>query len=90
MKTNSLQDPRLARQVLGRPRFKRHIGIPYKDSIEYKIIQKKKELGMTPSAPKHQMFFLGEWRDVSSERYYELIRINQSLPETKRFSLRIL
>ena len=88
MKTNDLQDPRLARRVLGRPRIKRR-GIPYKESIEYKIIQKKKELGMIPSAPKHQMFFMGEWTNISVERYYELVKVNQSLPSNKRFSLRI-
>lgn len=87
MKTNDLQDPRLARQVLGRPRIKRR-GIPYKESIEYKIIQKKKALGLLPSAPKYQMFFMGDWRNISSERYYELVKVNQSLPEHKRFSLR--
>lgn len=88
MKTNDLQDPRLARQVLGRPRIKRK-GIPYKESIEYKIIQKKKELGITPSAPKHQMFFMGEWVNISFERYYELVKVNQSLSIHMRFSLRI-
>lgn len=88
MKTNDLQDPRLARQVLGRPRIKRR-GVPYKESIEYKIIQKKKELGMVPSAPKHQMFFMGEWMDISVERYYELVKVNQSLSINICFSLRI-
>lgn len=88
MTTNDLQDPRLARQVLGRFRIKRR-GIPYRESIEYKIIQKKKELGMTPLAPKHQMFFMGEWMDISVERYYELVKVNQSLSINMRFSLRI-
>ena len=44
---------------------------------------------MIPSAPKHQMFFMGEWMDISIERYYELVKVNQSLPSNKRFSLRI-
>ena len=88
MKTNDFQDPRLARQVLGRPRIKRR-GIPYRESIEYKIIQKKKELGMNPYAPKHQMFFMGEWQNISSERYFELLRVNKSLPESKRFLVRL-
>ena len=88
MITNDLQDPRLARQVLGRLRIKRR-GVPYRESIEYKIIQKKKELGMAPFAPKHQMFFMGEWMDISVERYYELVKVNQSLSINMRFSLRI-
>lgn len=88
MKTNDLQDPRLIRQVLGRPRIKRR-GVPYRESIEYKIIQKKRELGMIPSAPKHQMFFMGEWIEISVDRYYELVKVNQTLSIDIRFSLRI-
>jgi hypothetical protein len=89
MLLNSLQDSRLARQVLGRPRIKRR-GIPYRESIEYKIIQKKKELGMNPYAPKYQMFFMGDWVNISYERYCEIIKINITLPEHKRFLVQLI
>ena len=79
MKTNSFQDPRLARAVLGRKRIhiRRSIGVPVRESIEYKIIQKKKELGLNSRTPQYQMLFLGEWRNITEEQYLECIKLNQ-------------
>lgn len=90
MKTNDLSDPRLARQVLGRKRIRRCtvIAVPVRESIEYKIIQKKKELGMI-GVPCYQVMMFGEWQGISFERYSDLQRTNQSLPVDKQFKLRL-
>lgn len=79
MKTNSFQDPALARAVLGRKRVRRHIisAVPVRESIEYKIIRLKKELKMdSKKAIEYQVFFLGEWTTCSLERYLEWKSIN--------------
>lgn len=82
MKTNSLQDPRLERAILGRKRVRVHriTGVPVRESIEYKIIQLKKELGHdSKKAIKYQVFFLGEWTTCSLERYREWKSINPNI-----------
>ena len=80
MKTNSFQDPRLERAILGRRRVRVHkvSGIPVHESIEYKIIQKRKELGMT-DMPKYQVFFFGEWKTVSKEDYLQCKQLNMNV-----------
>lgn len=72
MITNSLQDPRLGRAVLGRKRV--HIykvrGVIASESIEAKIISLKRELGKEQVKPaQYQVMFLGEWTNCTSETY---------------------
>lgn len=90
MKTNSFQDPALARAILGRPRVRRRIitAVPVRESIEYKIIQKKKELDMI-GVPCYQVLMFGDWHNISFERYLEYQQTNQSLPVDKQFKLRL-
>ena len=71
MKTNDFSDPRLREAVLGqvkkrRPRIK---GLPVRKTIEYRIIQLKKELGYDPKTPQYQIMMFGEWRNMSLEDY---------------------
>lgn len=82
MKTNSFQDPRLERAVLGRKRVRVHrvTGIPVHESIEYKIIQLKKELGHdSKKAVQYQVLIFGEWRNVSIEDYQECKHLNMNV-----------
>ena len=68
MKTlRSFQDPRLERAALGRKRVRVHrvTGIPVHESVEYKILQLKKELGKQPVSVKYQYKLFGEWYDTS-------------------------
>lgn len=71
MKTNSLQDPRLQRAVMGRKRIRvrKVTGVPVKESVEYRILQLKKELGYDPKTPRYQIMMFGEWRNMSLEDY---------------------
>ena len=63
----SLQDQRLERAVLGRKRVhvRRVTGVPVRESVEYKILQLKKELGKEPVPMKYQYRLFGEWHDTS-------------------------
>lgn len=81
MKTNSFQDPRLERAVLGRKRVRVHrvTGIPVRESIEYKIIQKKKELGISAKAPQYQLLIFGEWKDISLSDYQQCLTLNMKV-----------
>lgn len=81
MKTNSFQDPALARAVLGRKRVRRHIisAVPVHESIEYKIIQKKKELGISAKAPQYQLLIFGEWKDISLSDYQQCLTLNMKV-----------
>ena len=81
MKTNSFQDPRLERAVLGRKRVRVHrvTGIPVHESIEYKIIQKKKELGISAKAPQYQLLIFGEWKDISLSDYQQCLTLNMKV-----------
>ena len=68
MKTlKSFQDQRLERAVLGRKRVhvRRVTGVPVRESVEYKILQLKKELGKEPVPVKYQYRLFGEWHDTS-------------------------
>lgn len=68
MKTlRSFQDPRLERATLGRKRVRVHrvTGIQVHESVEYKILQLKKELGEQPVSVKYQYKLFGEWYDTS-------------------------
>lgn len=74
MITNSLQDPRLGRSILGRKRV--HIykvrGVLASESIEAKIISLKRELGKEQVKPtQYQVMFLGEWSNCTLETYLE-------------------
>lgn len=71
MKTNSLDDPRLQRAVLGRKRIRvrKVTGVPVKESVEYRILQLKKKLGIPAKAPQYQIMMFGEWRNMSLEDY---------------------
>ena len=82
MKTKSFQDPLLPRAVLGRKRVRfRHVtGVPYKEAVEYRIMQLKKELGKTEvKSVKYQLMFLGDWKDVSFEDYQECLKLNMKV-----------
>lgn len=63
-----------------RKRFYRKtpIGVPIKESIEYKILQLKKELGKTEKTIQYQVLFLGEWQtiDVDTYRKYLFLGMN--------------
>ena len=68
MKTlKSFQDPCLERAVLGRKRV--HVrcvtGVPVRESVEYKILQLKRELGKELVPMKYQYRLFGEWHDTS-------------------------
>ena len=67
----SLQDPRLERAVLGRKRVHvcRVTGIPVHESVEYRILQLKKELGKEPVPVKYQYRLFGEWYDTSYQNF---------------------
>ena len=71
MRLHSLQDPRLERAVLGRKRVhvRRVTGIPVRESVEYKILQLKKELGEQPVSVKYQYKLFGEWYDTSFDNF---------------------
>ena len=83
MKTNSFQDPRLVRAILGRKRVHIHRqknDIPINETIEYKIIQLKKELGMdSKKAINYQVMMFGEWRNVSIEDYQECKQLKMNI-----------
>ena len=81
MKTNSLQDPRLQRAVMGRKRIRvrKVTGVPVKESVEYRILQLKKELGMPNRCPEYQVLMFGEWRKISLEDYQECKRLNMNV-----------
>ena len=72
MKTlKSFQDPCLERAVLGRKRVhvRRVTGVPVRESVEYKILQLKKELGIEPVSVKYQYRLFGEWYDASYQDF---------------------
>ena len=72
MKTlKSFQDQRLERAVLGRKRvhFRRVTGVPVRESVEYRILQLKKELGIEPVSVKYQYRLFGEWYDTSYQDF---------------------
>lgn len=72
MKTlKSFQDPCLERVVLGRKRVhvRRITGVPVRESVEYKILQLKRELGKESVPVKYQYRLFGEWYDTSYQDF---------------------
>lgn len=75
MTITSFQDPRLERAVLGRKRF-RVKGVPYKESVEYKIYMLKKELGKKETSLQYQFLFFGEWKQITVDEYLKYQEMN--------------